>query len=160
MRLASEVIRLPELQSAGVQVGLGLDGGTNDTSDMFNDIRAAVGLQRARTLRPDVYPTVSDVLRMATADGAKLLDMFDRVGSLKSGKQADLIILNPETLNFVPRGDWISQIVFNGQPRNVEWVFVGGQVLKSNGKILGVNPARVIEAAQTAAERVQRALEP
>lgn len=160
MRLASGVIRLPELKQAGVQVGLGLDGGTNDTSDMFNNMRAAVGLQRARTLRPDVYPTVSDALRMATVDGAKLLDMSDRVGSLTPGKQADLIILDPEKFNFAPRGDWVSQIVFNGQPRNVEWVFVGGQVLKNNGKILGVNPAKVIEAAQNAANRIQDALEP
>jgi len=158
MRLASGVIRLPELKRAGVQVGLGLDGGTNDTSDIFSDMRTAVGLQRAKTFRPDVYPTVSDVLRMATVDGAKLLDMFDRVGSLTPGKQADLIILNPEKINFAPRGDWISQIVFNGQPRNVEWVFVGGQVLKKEGKLLGVNPAKIVKAAQDAAHRIQSAL--
>jgi len=77
--LASGVIRLPELKRAGVQVGLGLDGGTNDTSDMFNTMRAAVGLQRAIALRADIFPTVPDVLRMATVDGAKLLGMFDRV---------------------------------------------------------------------------------
>jgi cytosine/adenosine deaminase-related metal-dependent hydrolase len=41
MRLASGVIRLPDLKQPGVQIGLGLDGGTNDTSDMFNNMRAA-----------------------------------------------------------------------------------------------------------------------
>jgi 5-methylthioadenosine/S-adenosylhomocysteine deaminase len=158
MRLASGVIRLPELKRAGVQVGLGLDGGTNDASDMFNDMKAAVGLQRARTLRPDTFPTISDVLRMATVDGAKLLDMLDRVGSLTPGKQADLIILNPAKVNFAPRVDWVSQIVFNGQARNVEWVFVGGQTLKENGRLLGVNPAKIVEAAQKAAYRIQGAL--
>lgn len=44
MRLASGIIRLPAFKQAGVQMGLGLDGGTNDTSDMFNNMRAAVGL--------------------------------------------------------------------------------------------------------------------
>ena len=72
MRLASGIIRLPKLKQAGVQVGLGIDGGTNDTSDMFNDMRAAMGLQRAKSLQAGIFPTVADVLRMATADGAKL----------------------------------------------------------------------------------------
>lgn len=160
MRLASGVIRLPELKQAGVQVGLGLDGGANDTSDMFNTMRAAVGLQRAKALRADVFPTVSDVLRMATVDGAKLLGLFDRLGSLTPGKQADLIILNPETINFAPRWDWLSQIVFNGQPRNVEWVFVAGQPLKKQGKLVGVNPSMFVEAAQNASDRIQKALDP
>jgi len=160
MRLASGVIRLPELKRAGVQVGLGLDGGANDTSDMFNTMRAAVGLQRAKALRADVFPTVSDVLRMATVDGAKLLGLFDRLGSLTPGKQADLIILNPETVNFAPRWDWLSQIVFNGQPQNVEWVFVAGQPLKKRGKLVGVNSSRIVEAAQKASKRIQGALAP
>jgi len=160
MRLASGVIRLPELKRAGVQVGLGLDGGANDTSDMFNTMRAALGLQRALALRADVFPTVSDVLRMATVDGAKLLGLFDRVGSLTPGKQADLIILNPETVNFAPRWDWLSQIVFNGQPRNVEWVFVAGQPLKKRGKLVGANSSRIVEAAQKASKRIQGDLGP
>ncbi|MGR9036218.1 MAG: amidohydrolase family protein, partial [Gammaproteobacteria bacterium] len=86
MRLASGIIRLPDLKQKGVQVGLGIDGGTNDTGDMFNTMRAAVGLQRAKSLEAGIFPTVAGVLRMATADGAKLLDMFDRIGSLTPGK--------------------------------------------------------------------------
>jgi 5-methylthioadenosine/S-adenosylhomocysteine deaminase len=160
MRLASGVIRLPELKHAGVQVGLGLDGGANDTSDMFSNMRAALGLQRAKALRADVFPTVAEVLRMATVDGAKLLGLSDRLGSLTPGKQADLIILNPQTVNFAPRSDWLSQIVFNGQPRNVEWVFVAGQPLKKQGKLVGVNPALIVSAAQNASERIQRDLDP
>jgi 5-methylthioadenosine/S-adenosylhomocysteine deaminase len=119
-----------------------------------------VGLQRAKALRADVFPTVSDVLRMATVDGAKLLGLFDRLGSLTPGKQADLIILNPETINFAPRWDWLSQIVFNGQPRNVEWVFVAGQPLKKQGKLVGVSPSMIVAAAQHASDRIQRDLSP
>lgn len=86
MRLASGVIRLPELKQAGVQVGLGIDGGTNDTSDMFNDMRAALGLQRAKLLTANTVPTVTGVLRMATIDGAKLLAMDEQIGSLTPGR--------------------------------------------------------------------------
>ncbi|HJT51033.1 MAG TPA: amidohydrolase family protein [Nitrosospira sp.] len=158
MRLASGIIRLPKLKQAGVQVGLGIDGGTNDTSDMFNDMRAALGLQRAKSLQPGIFPTVAEVLRMATVDGAKLLNMFDRIGSLTPGKKADLIIINPRDVNFAPRFEWINQIVFNAQPANVEWVFVDGCPLKRKGELVDVDPETVVKAAQKAATRIRQDL--
>lgn len=158
MRLASGIIRLPKLKQAGVQVGLGIDGGTNDTSDMFNDMRTAVGLQRVRSLQPGIFPTVADVLRMATVDGAKLLNMFDRIGSLTPGKKADLIIVNPRNVNFAPRFEWVNQIVFNAQPANVEWVFIDGYLLKRKGELVGVDSEAVVEAAQKAASRIRQDL--
>ena len=88
-----------------LRVGLGLDGETNDTSDMFNNMRAAVGLQRAVTRNPAVYPTVADALHLATVGGAEVLEMADQIGSLAPGKRADVIVLNPQTLNFAPRFD-------------------------------------------------------
>ncbi len=158
MRLASGIIRLPELHAAGIKMGLGLDGGTNDTSDMFSNMRAAVGLQRAKALQATVYPTVADVLRMATLGGAEALDMADKIGSLTPGKKADLIILDPGSVNFAPRWDWINQIVFNAQPANVEYVFVNGKALKAKGQFVGVNPAEVIQAAEQAAQRLRNAV--
>jgi len=160
MRLASGIIRLPELKRAVVQVGLGLDGGTNDTADMFSTMRAAVGLQRAKLLTASTVPTVNGVLRMATVDGAKLLDMDKQIGSLTPGKKADLIILDPRAINFAPRMEWISQIVFNGQPANVEWVFVDGRALKARGQLVGVQPAAVVKAADEVSARIRRFLFP
>jgi 5-methylthioadenosine/S-adenosylhomocysteine deaminase len=114
MRLASGIQRLPELHDAGLKVGLGLDGGTNDTCDMFATMRAAVGLQRAKWLRADVYPTVTDVLRMATMGGAEALDQADLIGSLTPGKKADLIVLDPGRVNFAPR--WVGSVRSSSTP--------------------------------------------
>ncbi len=135
MRLASGIMRLPDLHKAGIKVALGLDGGTNDTSDMFSN------------------------LRMATLGGAEVLDMSETIGSLTPGKKADVIILNPSGVNFAPRWDWVSQIVFNGQPANVEYVFVGGTPLKAAGQLVGVSPPEVVRAAESAAQRVRTALQ-
>jgi 5-methylthioadenosine/S-adenosylhomocysteine deaminase len=160
MRLASGVIRLPALKEAGVQVGLGLDGGTNDTSDMFNNMRAASGLQRATSLRADVTPTMTQVLRMATVDSAALLNLSDRIGSLTVGKKADVIILDPGAVNFAPAFDAVSQIVLNAQPQNVEWVFVDGRALKQRGKLVGVDEGAILRDAQAAADRIRQFLFP
>ena len=158
MRLASGIIRLPELHAAGLKVGLGLDGSTNDTSDMFNDMRAAVGLQRARALRAEVYPTVADVLRMAALGGAEALDLGDRIGSLTPGKKADLIIVDPSGVNFAPRFDWVGQLVFNAQPSNVAFVFVNGRILKAKGEFVGMSPMEVVKAAEASAAHLREVM--
>lgn len=158
MRLASGVARLPDMHARNLKVGLGLDGGTNDTSDMFNDMRAAVGLQRATAEDPTRFPQPADVLRMATLGGAEVLGLDTEIGSLTPGKKADLQLINPQALNFAPRGDWISQLVFNTQPANVEWVLVNGVTLKRDGRVLVPNLGRVLGDAQTAADHVRQLL--
>ncbi|GAA2231989.1 amidohydrolase family protein [Streptomyces nogalater] len=155
MRLASGIIRLPEFERRGVRTGLGHDGGTNDTSDMFGVMKAAVGLQRALHQNADVHPTIPAVLRMATLGGAECLHMADQVGSLTPGKRADVVVLDPGTLNFAPRFDWVGQIVLNGQPGNVSQVYVDGRARKLRGKLVDVDTAEVVREAERAAARVR-----
>jgi 5-methylthioadenosine/S-adenosylhomocysteine deaminase len=158
MRMASGIMRLGAIRAQDLRLGLGLDGGANDTSDMFNIMRAAVGLQRAVTRNPAVYPTVAAALHLATLGGAEVLDMADQIGSLAPGKQADIMVLNPQTLNFAPRCDDVSQVVFNAQPSNVEWVFVDGHVRKERGTLVGVDTEAVIADANRVVRRVRTAL--
>jgi 5-methylthioadenosine/S-adenosylhomocysteine deaminase len=117
-----------------------------------------VGLQRAKTLRADVYPAVADVLRMATLGGAEALDLGDRIGSLTPGKKADLMIVDPSGVNFAPSFDWVSQLVFNAQPSNVAFVFVDGRALKANGQFTGVSMVEVVKAAEASAARLRDVL--
>jgi 5-methylthioadenosine/S-adenosylhomocysteine deaminase len=154
MRLGSGVIRLGTMGQFGVKVGLGQDGGTNDTSDMFNTMRVAVGLQRAVRESPLAHPTIEAVLRMATIDAAAILDMQDAIGSLTPGKKADLIVIDPDSVGFAPRFDWIPQLVLCTQPRDVRWVFVNGSPVMADGET-GVDLPQVIDQAQQAADAVQ-----
>ncbi|MEV0601236.1 amidohydrolase family protein [Streptomyces sp. NPDC050315] len=157
MRLASGIMPLPAMHRRGVKAGLGHDGGTNDTSDMFNVMKAAVGLQRALHEDAEIHPTLPAVLRMATLGGAECIGMADRIGSLTPGKRADVLVLDPGTLNFAPRFDWISQIVLNGQPPNVSYVFVDGQQRKAQGQLIGVDTEQVVREAERAAAHVRAA---
>ncbi|MFJ3205986.1 amidohydrolase family protein [Streptomyces sp. NPDC086989] len=157
MRLASGVMRLPEFRRRGVKIGLGLDGGTNDTSDFQALMKTAIGLQRARALDAGVFPQVPDVLRMATLGGAEALGIADRVGSLTPGKRADLVVIDPAALNFAPRFEWAGQIVFNGRPENIDSVFVDGRPLKFGGALVDVDTSRVVREAEAAATRLRMA---
>ncbi|MFE6691667.1 amidohydrolase family protein [Streptomyces sp. NPDC057743] len=157
MRLASGICPLPAFHRHAVKAGLGHDGGTNDTSDMFNLMKAAVGLQRARHEDAGIHPTLPAVLRMATLGGAEAIGMADRIGSLTPGKRADVVVLDPGTLNFAPRTDWTSQIVLNGQPPNVSEVFIDGHLRVSGGTLPHVDVERVVREAELAARRVREA---
>ena len=158
MRLASGIIHYTEMKEAGIRIGLGLDGGTNDTADFFNNMRAATGLQRALWIDPKRSPTVEEVLRAATLGGAEVLGMDKKIGSLTPGKQADIIVIDMNMVNFAPVLKPAAQLVFNGQPPNVKWVFVAGHALKENGKVTGVDERQVIDAAQTASDYVKDVL--
>jgi 5-methylthioadenosine/S-adenosylhomocysteine deaminase len=160
MRLASGIMRYPDFQAKGIRIGLGLDGGTNDTIDAFNNMRAATGLQRALSTVEHKSPTVEEVLRAATLGGAEVLGMERKIGSLTRDKQADVIVIDMQALNFAPVLRPVAQIVFNGQPQNVKWVFVAGRALKEDAKIEGANERKLIEAAQTAIDHIVPLLQP
>ncbi|MFE3580197.1 amidohydrolase family protein [Streptomyces vinaceus] len=157
MRLGSGVMRLSEFGRRGVKVGLGLDGGTNDTSDFQALMKAAIGLQRSHAMDAGVFPQVQDVLRMATLGGAEAIGIADRVGSLTPGKRADVIVVDPAALNFAPRFEWVGQLVFNGRPENVDSVFVDGRPLKFGGRLVDVDTGEVVREAETAATRLRAA---
>jgi 5-methylthioadenosine/S-adenosylhomocysteine deaminase len=150
MRVADGICRVVELRQRGVDVGIGLDGSASgDTNDYLGLLRVAVGLQRARWLRGDCV-TVDDVLQMATIEGARCLGKESEVGSLERGKKADVVLIDPHTLNFMPLNDFSAQLVFCGQPRNVDTVIVGGQVLKRNGELVGVDAEALMAKCQAA----------
>jgi 5-methylthioadenosine/S-adenosylhomocysteine deaminase len=160
MRLASGIIRYADFKAAGIRIGIGLDGGTNDTIDAFNNIRAATGLQRAKSHNPQESPTVEEVLRAATMGGAEALDMEREIGSLTPGKQADVIVIDMHALNFSPVLRPVAQIVFNGQTQNVKWVFVAGRTLKEDGQVKGADERHLVEAAQAATDHITPFLQP
>jgi 5-methylthioadenosine/S-adenosylhomocysteine deaminase len=71
-----------------------------------------------------------------------------------------VIILDPGGVNFAPRFEWVSQIILNGQPANVEWVFVDGRALQRRGRLVGVHPEPIVQAAQEVANRIKQFLFP
>jgi len=86
--------------------------------------------------------------------------MASQIGSLTPGKQADVIIIDPRTLNFAPQVAPVNQLITNGQPHNVKSVFVAGRLLKHNGHLVGVNVDMLLRNAQTAADRIAPFLVP
>ena len=90
----------------GIAVGLGPDGpaGSNNDFDMFEEMDLAAKLQKVTTLDPQALPAAT-ALEMATIRGARALGMEREIGSLETGKRADMIAVRLDRPNAVPLYD-------------------------------------------------------
>jgi 5-methylthioadenosine/S-adenosylhomocysteine deaminase len=140
-KLASGVAPVPALRRAGVPVGLGTDSTiSNNSLDLFQEMKASVLLQRAVTLDARTIGA-TDAFSMATQDGARVLGWEDEIGSLEPGKAADLVVLDL----FHPLGltgeRVLSDIVYRAGPRDVRTVMVAGEIILEDGRFVHLDEA-------------------
>jgi cytosine/adenosine deaminase-related metal-dependent hydrolase len=131
--LGCGIAPLRRLLDAGLTVGLGTDSPASTPSfDMFEELRAALFFARARERRPDALGA-PEALELATLGSARALGLADEVGSLETGKRADLVVLSLEGSPFLPWEDPAAAVVLGGSPRRVEATVVGGEVRYERG---------------------------
>ncbi|MHA2002493.1 MAG: amidohydrolase family protein [Candidatus Thorarchaeota archaeon] len=147
MKLASGFARVPEMLEMGVSVSLGCDGGpSNNTYDMIREARLAALIHKAKADDPLVV-TAEQALEMATLGGAKAMGIADSVGSLESGKIADMILIDMQDLGFTPVTNPVSNLVYSGSGHAVDTVIVNGRLLMRNKKLLTLDEDAVMERA-------------
>src|SRR5688500_13449318 len=96
----------------GLRPSLSVDVETNVPSDMFNQMRSVLALQRASASAQGKTPmSAMDVLACATIAGARANGLDARVGSLTPGKKADLIMLRTDRMNVTPLNDPATAVV-------------------------------------------------
>ncbi|MEV0649680.1 amidohydrolase family protein [Phytomonospora sp. NPDC050363] len=138
-------------RAAGVVTGLGVDVVTTVAGDMFALMRAAMlSLDASGGPRLDV----GDTLRMATIDGARALGMANLVGSLAPGKRADLMLIRAGDVNLLGAVDPVAAVVTSAHPGNVEAVMVDGRFVKRDGRLEGVDLARLAGELRESAGRL------
>ncbi len=116
-------------QSRPVRVGLGSDSvASNNTMDLFEEMRFAVLAQRARSRRINAL-CAKDVVEMATIGGACSLGLEGKIGSLEPGKEADLIAVNLNGLHALPCYDPYQALVYASGARDVLFTMVAGEPL-------------------------------
>jgi 5-methylthioadenosine/S-adenosylhomocysteine deaminase len=158
MILGSGVCPVPALRAAGIPVGLGTDGAaSNDSQNMLEAVKAAALLQKLARLDPAAL-TASDVLAMATLEGARALGLDGLVGSLEPGKRADLVRLRADRPGLANVHDPRQQVVYCTSPADVADVWVDGRRRVADGGLVDHDLAGLVEASRPlAAELVARA---
>lgn len=159
MMLASGVAPIVEMRAGGVRVGLGTDGpaGSNNDLNMMEELDLAAKLQKISRMDPRALGA-KEALEMATIEGARALHMESEIGSLETGKKADLIVLRLDAPHAVPMYSVYSQIVYALKASDVETVVIGGRAVMENRRVRTLNEAEVIAKAREFGERVKRSL--
>ena len=139
------------LLAHGVRPSLSVDSEMSVSGDMFCEMRAALGMERAILLnglqpRPrGAAISARDVLGFATREGARTVGLLDRIGTLTPGKSADIILIDRHALNLAPMGDPVGALVLGGHAGNVVGVLVAGNAIKWNGRLLAADARRALD---------------
>lgn len=129
LKLASGFAPVQRYLDAGINLGIGTDGAaSNDKLDMLGETRLAALLAKAVAGRADAA-RVSDMLEAATLGGARALGWDSEIGSLESGKAADLIAVDLSHENCLPVTDPAAQLLYAADRENVSHVWVAGDLV-------------------------------
>lgn len=154
--LGSGIADVPKLLRMGIPVCLGTDGaGSNNTLNMLQEVRLAGLLHKGSQRDPAQVPP-TEVIRMATINGAKALGLDQLCGSLEPGKRADLILLRTDTLNMTPLVDVRNAVAYSAQSSDVSMTMVDGEILMENGRLTRLDEGALCEAAARASANVLR----
>jgi 5-methylthioadenosine/S-adenosylhomocysteine deaminase len=127
MKLASGIAPVADLVAHGINVALGTDGAaSNNRLDLFAEMRLAALLAKVATGDAAALPA-ERVLYMATLGGAKALSLGDAIGSLETGKQADLVAVDMGEIDDAPVYDPVSHLVHVTARERVTDVWVAGE---------------------------------
>jgi 5-methylthioadenosine/S-adenosylhomocysteine deaminase len=159
MMLASGVAPVPEMRAAGIAVGLGTDGpaGSNNDLDLMEEMDLAAKLAKIAKGDPRAL-SAQAVVEMATIDGARALHMEKEIGSLETGKKADLILIGLDAPSAVPMYDIYSQLAYSLKASDVETVVIAGRIVMRDHKLLSVNEPEVIAKAREYQQKIAASL--
>jgi hypothetical protein len=140
---------------------LSADVDTNMTPDMFTLMRTAFCLQRLLVNPSQPYehagkPHVNcrTILKMATVAGAAAAGLSSKVGMLKAGMEADVIVLNARAINTHPMINAPGTVVTMMDTSNVDTVIIGGKLKKWKGELVDVNVEKRLREVERSQERV------
>jgi 5-methylthioadenosine/S-adenosylhomocysteine deaminase len=142
-RLGSGTADIPALRKAGIKVGIGADDQScSDLADPFQSLR--VGLFSVRSLYRDAtILKTRDVLHFHTLGAAEILGIADRVGSLKVGKFADFVVVDPRHPDTGPVHDPVATYVLACSLRNLKQVYVAGKRVADGPDLVDFDEARL-----------------
>lgn len=155
LKLGCGIAPITKMISNGICVSLGTDGqGSGSNLDMFETMKFTALLQKGINENPEDLPAY-EVLKMATINGAKTLNLDKEIGSIEVGKAADLILIDLDSVLVNPVNNIFAEIVYNVKGYNVDTTIVNGKILMENKVIKHLNINDVIENCKNIIDRIK-----
>jgi 5-methylthioadenosine/S-adenosylhomocysteine deaminase len=143
----------PELMALGVNVTLGTDHASSGTVDLVQEMRyCACGYKELR-LNPRVMPP-EQAIEMATINGARGAGLADRIGSIEAGKDADFVLFDATVPEWQPLYNPVSNLVYSATGNTVKHVFIGGEQVVRDGRLVRIDQEELIREIAKAGKRI------
>jgi 5-methylthioadenosine/S-adenosylhomocysteine deaminase len=151
MKLAAGVAPVPEMLKHGIKVGLGTDGSaSNNDLDMFREMDTAAKIHKVTSLDPTVM-SAQTVLKMATIGGANVLGLDKLIGSIETGKQADIILVDMNQPHLTPLYNCYSQLVYAARGADVKTSIINGKVVMKDRQLRTIDLPKAMESVRSIA---------
>ena len=158
MKTAAGVMPVVEMLAAGEAIGLATDGAaSNNDLDLFEEMDLAAKLQKVARMDSRALPA-EQVVEMATITGARALHLEKEIGSLETGKKADLILVDTAAPHATPMYNVYSQLVYALKASDVKTVVVGGKIVMQDRQMLTLNEKEILAKAQEYKKQIAASL--
>ncbi len=148
MKLASGIAPVAAYLKKGLTVGLSTDGASsNNDLDMWEEMRTTSFLQKV-ALMDSTALSPYDTLTMGTLGSAKAMAMAQEVGTLETGKKADIILVDLQQPHFCPRTDLVSHLVHCGKAADVDTVILDGKILMEKRELRTIDEEKILYEAE------------
>lgn len=152
LKLASGIAPVLDMLNHGVNVALGTDSAaSNNRLDMFDEMQLNAKLQKMKYAQPESM-SIFDSLKIVAQGGAKSIGAD--AGEIKTGKLADLIILDTSSSRYMPRQNMNAHLLYSAVSSDVKLTMVGGDVLYRDNKIMFADEAEITSRFIECADRL------
>ncbi len=153
LKLGSGFAPIPKMLEMGINVTLGTDGAaSNNNLNMMEEMHLASIMHNGYTHDP-ILMKPAQVLKMATANGARLQGRDD-TGSLEVGKKADIIAFDLDKPHLMPGFDLMALLTYAAQGSDVCMTMVDGKVLYENGEFFTLDEEKIRYEFNAALKRI------
>jgi 5-methylthioadenosine/S-adenosylhomocysteine deaminase len=140
--------RMPELFDAGTNMTFGCDVAKVWAFGELGWLAYLVARENGR------YLPSENILEMFTTGGARAIGLQQEIGSLETGKRADLVIRSNDLPDALPNLDVIRQMMLVSRTKSVDTVIVNGEIVVRKGRLTRLDEAVVYARAQASGRRV------
>jgi len=158
MKLASGVAPVPTMLKEGVKVGLGTDGAaSNNDLSMWEEMDTVAKLHKVFSGDPKVI-SAEEAFELATIRGAQALHLEKDIGSIETGKRADLVLVEHDALNQIPLYNIYSDLVYATKASDVQTVIINGRIVMRDRRLLTLDEVTIKEKARVFREQIIKSL--
>ena len=143
LKLASGFCEVSKINESEINIAIGTDSASsNNNLDMISEMMTASLLAKGVSGSPTAMNAYA-ALKAATMGGAKALGLEEKIGSIETGKQADLCAVDLSDIASQPVYNPVSQLVYSASSRQVSDVWIAGQRLLESGALTTIDEEQV-----------------